>query len=146
MEIRKYIATSLRKYLVEGLNGNSNIVIKKIKAFKTDEGHFSSYDIANDIYGRATMFTVFEDTNGWIVRNAMVPDELQRKGIATDFYIKMNEKSKQKTGNPLKSTQPRKLSTGEVVHELSSNGIALWDSFVKQGLAVKLGNKNYVFK
>ena len=58
----------------------------------------------------------------------------------------MNIKSKKKTGKNLRSTQPRVLNNGEVVHELSKEGIALWDSFVSKGLAVKLGDKNYVFK
>jgi hypothetical protein len=37
------------------------------------------------------------------------------------------------------------LSNGETVHELSKDGIALWDSFVEKGLAKKLGEKNYIF-
>ena len=103
------------------------IIFKKVKSFKTEEGNFSIYDTQTDVRNRASMFTVFESPDGWIVRNSIVPEDLRRKGLATNFYKKMNELSKQKTGNPLRSTQPRTLSTGEVVHELSNDGIQLWD-------------------
>lgn len=122
-----------------------DLVVKKIKSFKTNEGKFSIYDVSDDIRGRANMFTVFEDKNGWIVRNAFVPDELQRKGIASKFYIEMNQKSKQKTGKNLRSTQPRILFNGEIIHELSKYGVLLWDSFVNNGLAKKISEKNYIF-
>ena len=145
MKLRKFIATTIREYLNEQIRNETNLVMKKIKSFKTDEGKFSIYDVSEDIRGRANMFTVFEDKNGWIVRNAFVPDELQRKGIATKFYIEMNQKSKQKTGKNLRSTQPRMLSNGEIVHELSNDGISLWDSFVNKGLAKKISEKNYIF-
>lgn len=57
----------------------------------------------------------------------------------------MNAESLNKTGKPLRSTQPRILQSGEIVHELSNDGIRLWDSLVKKGYATKLGEKNYVF-
>jgi hypothetical protein len=133
------------KKIKEAVEKDGDLSLKKIKSFKTSEGKFSIYDISDDVRGRANMFTVIEDKNGWIVRNAIVPDELRRKGIATRFYIEMNERSKQKTGKKLRSSQPRKLFTGEIVHELSKDSVALWDSFVKRGLAKKIGEKNYVF-
>jgi predicted transcriptional regulator len=117
----------------------------KIKSFKTDEGNFSVYDIDKEHVGRADMFTVLEDKNGWIVRNALIPDEIQNKGIATKFYQKMNAESIKETGNPLRSTQERTLITGEKVHEISQEGIKLWESLVKKGFAEKLGDKNYQF-
>lgn len=143
-ELKNIIKSVIKECLYE--NVDHPIVIKKIKSFITDNGNFSVYDISNDIRDRGDMFTVFEDKNGWIVRNAFVPIELQRKGIATQFYIEMNKKSKQKTGKNLRSTQPRTLVTGENVHELSKDGIALWDSFVSKGLATKISDKNYIFK
>ncbi len=118
---------------------------RKTKSFKTDEGKFSVHDIEKDA-PRADMFTVHESPEGWVVRNALLPESMRRQGVATDFYKKMNAASIAATGKPLRSTQPRTLGTGEVVHELSSDGIALWDSFVVKGLAEKLGEKNYVFK
>lgn len=145
MKLRKSIATTIYEYLNEKMGKETDLVIKKIKSFKTDEGQFSIYDILDDIRGRVNIFTVFEDKNGWIVRNAFVPYESQRKGIATKFYIEMNQKSKQKTGKNLRSTQPRMLSNGEIVHELSRDGISLWDSFVNKGLAKKISEKNYIF-
>jgi len=121
-------------------------VLKKVKSFNTDEGKFSIYDTEEGgARGRMDMFTVFENENGWIVRNAFVPDSLQKMGIATKFYIKMNEQSLRTTGKPLRSTQPRTLNSGEVVHELSKDGIALWNSLVRKGYASRLGEKNYVF-
>jgi hypothetical protein len=120
--------------------------IKKQKSFKTGEGKFSVYDSEKDVRTRASMFTVLEDKNGWIVRNSIVPTEKQKQGIATEFYKRMNFESIKKTGKPLRSTQQRVLSNGEVVHELSKYGIALWDSLVKKGYAEKVGNKNYIFK
>jgi len=118
----------------------------KIKEFKTDEGKFSSYDITNEApRNRANIGTVHEAKEGWVVRNIWVPKELQRKGIAAKFYKQMNEESIKSTGNPLRSTQERNLANGEVVHEVSADAIALWDSFVKEGIAEKLGEKNYLF-
>jgi hypothetical protein len=122
--------------------------IHKQRDFKTEEGSFSVYDVVRDPHKvrRANMFTVLKDKGGYIVRNALIPDELRRQGIASRFYEDMNRESLKKTGKPLRSTQPRKLSTGETVHELSEDAIALWDSFVQRGLAHKRGSKDYVFK
>lgn len=119
--------------------------IIKIGTFKTEEGKFSIWDINSNHRDRADMFVVFEDKNGWIVRNALLPEYLQKNNIATNFYIKMNELSRKKTGKPLKSSQPRKLYSGQIVHELSNLGIKLWESLVKKGLAKKISHKNYVF-
>ena len=119
--------------------------IIKIRDFSTPEGKFSVYDYEKNPVRRADMFTVLKDKNGYIIRNAFVPDELQNKGIATEFYKSMNQESLHKTKKPLRSTRPRKLSSGKVVHELSSDGIRLWDSLVSKGLAKKLGEKDYVF-
>ena len=91
------------------------------------------------------MFTVLEDKNGWIVRNAIIPEELQQKGISTKFYLEMNKMSLKKTGKPLRSTQARILNNGKKVHELSDLGEKLWDSLVKKGYAKKISKKNYVF-
>jgi len=119
--------------------------ITKVKDFKTDEGNFSTYDVSKNVRGRADMFTVSKDKDGFIVRNALLPDELKRKGIATGFYKQMNEESLKETGKPLRSTQPRKLLSGETVHELTPDAVSLWDSFVKKGLAEKIDDKNYKF-
>jgi len=119
--------------------------IKKIKSFKTEEGTFSVWDIDSTHSNRADMFTVWENKKGWVIRNSLIPESLRRKGIATKFYIKMNNLSLAKTGKPLRSTQERTLSNGQRVHELSSDAIALWDSLVNKGLAKRLGEKNYTF-
>lgn len=120
--------------------------LQKVRRFKTDEGQFSVYDVEKGARGRADMFTVHHDPDGYVVRNALVPEGLRRQGHATELYTRMNQESLARTGKPLRSTQPRKLSTGEVVHELSPDAIALWESFVSKGLAEKHGEKNYSFK
>lgn len=119
----------------------------KIKEFSTEEGSFSAYDLTEEApKDRANIATVYESEEGWIVRNILVPEDMQRKGVASNFYKKMNIESLKQTGKPLRSTQPRKLVSGDVVHELSEDGIALWDSFVKDGIAEKLGEKDYQMK
>jgi len=126
-------------------NGES---LNSIWDFKSDEGNFSTYDTAKNvdgIRGRNAMFVVHKDSDGYIVRNAILPSDKLRQGIATKFYEAINRESLDRTGRPLRSTQPRVLSSGEKVHELSSDAVALWDSFVKRGLAQKLGDKDYAF-
>jgi len=119
--------------------------LKKVFDFKTDEGTFATYDIDKEHRGRPDMFTVHKDKGGYIVRNSLVPDDQRRKGLASELYRALNAESLKKTGNPLRSTQPRTLATGEVVHELSDDAVALWDNFVRKGEAEKLGEKNYRF-
>lgn len=118
--------------------------IVKIKNFKTDEGKFSIWDFEKYPKGRAALFVIHEDKKGYIIRNAIIPEYLQKQGIATAFYIKANQLSIAKTGFPLRSTRPR-LRDGKEVIELSDLGQKLWDSLVKKGYAIKLSNKNYKF-
>ena len=120
--------------------------IKKQGSFTTDEGNFSVYDVKKDPRGRANMFTVFESKDGWVVRNVVIPEKLRRKKIATEMYKKLNDLSIKKTGNPLRSSPKRELTTGEKVIELSPDAIKLWDSFVRSGIAEKLDKKLYKFK
>jgi len=142
VDSKQYIRTLLLENLIESQISVNDI--KKIKSFTTSEGDFAHYDY-EEMPRRAAMFTIFESPDGWIIRNAFVPESLQKQGIATEFYRRMNQLSHSSTGNPLRSTQPRTLSTGEVVHELSMAGIALWDSLVSKGYAQKLSHKNYIF-
>lgn len=125
---------------------DDEVKIRLIKTFSTAEGKFAVYDIDDNHSNRPDMFTVLKDKSGYIIRNAFVPVEMQRLGIATKFYKDMNDESIRKTKHPLRSTRPRKLISGEIVHELSPDGIRLWDSLVSKGLAIKLGEKDYVFK
>lgn len=119
--------------------------IEKQDSFETDEGVFTNYKLLGDNRNMPT-FTVFESKDGWIVRNAYIPESEQNKGIGTKFYQYINLKSIEKTGKPLRSTQPRKLSSGKEVFELSDLGHKLWDSLTKKGLAVKNKNGTYEFK
>lgn len=130
---------------MENFNMRAETHLKRIKTFITPEGRFAQYDYTKDPYNRPCFFTVFEHEDGFIIRNAFLPEFLQRLGIATRFYKRMNHESKQITGKPLRSTQKRVLSTGETVHELSHAGICLWESLTRKGYAKKLSEKNYVF-
>ena len=119
--------------------------IIKLKTFETEEGVFSVYDIDDSHRNRNDYYTVFEHPDGWIVRNVILPIELQNQNISTNFYIYINDESIKNTGNPLRSTQERVLNNGESVHELSILGIKLWDSLVRKGYAKKISLKNYIF-
>lgn len=114
---------------------------KKIGTFKTDEGNFSYYNPI-DYNGPIKAFTVHESNDGYVVRNVLIPDDMRRMGIATDFYKFINELSIKNTGKPLHTS----LAYGSIdTPQLSKYGIWLWDSFVRKGLAVKNGDKDYVF-
>lgn len=119
-----------------------NIIKENI--FTTEEGVFTEYKLKGDERNMAT-FTVFESPDGWIVRNAYVPESMQKQGIATNFYTEMNQRSIDSTGKPLRSTQPRTLKSGKTVFELSEAGKKLWDSLSKKGMARQLENKTYQF-
>jgi len=121
-----------------------NKEIVQADTFTTDEGTFTNYKIVGDDRNMPA-FTVFESPDGFIVRNAYVPESMQKGGIATNFYMEMNERSLEQTGNPLRSTQPRTLNSGKQVFELSEAGKKLWDSMVSKGLASKLSDGTYEF-
>lgn len=119
--------------------------VKCTKTFRTEEGMFSVYDVEKDARGRADMFTVFMDGKGWIVRNVLLPAEMRGKGVATRFYQHMNELSIRHDGNPLRSSRMVKVREEELI-QLSNEGVCLWNSFVRKGLAIKNGHKDYEFK
>lgn len=120
------------------------IELKRIKRFKTDEGWFSVWDIDDDHRNRGDMFTVHErPKGGWIIRNALIPEDLRRQKIGLQFHIQMNNLSKAKTGYPLRTVIPRPLPDGRMVLEFSDMAEKLWDYMVKNGLAVKHGYKDY---
>jgi hypothetical protein len=122
--------------------------IRSQKKFKTDEGQWEVFDIEpdeNKVRGRPSMFTVLKSKDGYVVRNAYLPQEMQKQGIGSSFYQRMNAESVAKTGKPLRSSPPRTLMTGETITELSPEGVALWESLVRKGLAKKTGEKQYIF-
>lgn len=126
----------------------SGTMFYKLREFETDEGSFAIFDTEEShktIRDRPAMFTVLMGDAGYFVRNVILPEANRRQGLSTKFYEAMNKESLAKTGNALRSSQPRKLSTGETVHELSADAQAMWDSFVRNGKAQKLGEKDYVF-
>jgi len=120
------------------------IYLKKIKSFKTNEGRFSVWDIDDDHRNRGDMFTVLESPKGWIVRNALIPEEMRRQGIAFTFHMQMNALSKAKTGKSLRTVEPHTYPDGTIGREFSDDAEKLWDFMVKKGLAQKLDYKKYV--
>ena len=130
------------------LNGvnKGNISVDKEKNVNFEFSHsflnskgikVNQYNIDGGGYAR-----VEENKTGFIVSNIIIAKENQGKGIATDFYVKMNNLSLEKTGKPLQSIKADK--TGLI--ELSDEGKAMWDSFVKKGIAIKISEKKYRFK
>ena len=147
-----YISTSLAKAMGKDvdkfLNGvnKGNISVDKEKNVNFEFSHsflnskgikVNQYNIDGGGYAR-----VEENKTGFIVSNIIIVKENQGKGIATDFYVKMNNLSLEKTGKPLQSIKADK--TGLI--ELSDEGKAMWDSFVKKGIAIKISEKKYRFK
>ena len=120
-----------------------NAYLRPVAEFTTEEGNFKYYDVEAAPRNRVQMFTVLEDPDGWIIRNAFLPEKIQRQGIATEFYKLMNIKSFRATGKKLRSTQPRKLHTGEVVLELSRDALAFWNYLVSLDYAKKHDNGTY---
>ena len=142
------MAKAMGKDVDKFLNGvnKGNISVDKEKNVNFEFSHsflnskgikVNQYNIDGGGYAR-----VEENKTGFIVSNIIIAKENQGKGIATDFYVKMNNLSLEKTGKPLQSIKADK--TGLI--ELSDEGKAMWDSFVKKGIAIKISEKKYRFK
>jgi len=80
-------------------------------------------------------FAVEKGSDGYVIQSAMIPMGIQRQGIGTRFYVRMNEESVKNTGNPLRSSD--RLS--------NSAGKPFWENLVKNGYAEKTGD-GYIFK
>jgi len=121
--------------------------IKKVKTFTTEEGVFSKYSFGDN---QRYDITVHEGKNGFTVRNIILPEIEQGKGLGTKIYRALNEQSLAKTGKPLMSTKPREitLSSGKTENfwELSDRAKLLWDSLVRKGEAIKNADGTYQFK
>jgi len=81
-------------------------------------------------------------SDGFVITNIILDERLRRKGLATEFYKKINEESIKETGKTLQSI--KRDSDGII--ELSDNGKNLWESLVKKGLAIKISKNKYRFK
>ena len=100
--------------------GVIEVETKKIKGKKLTFYKIDGYDIDSG-------FAVEKNKDGYIIQSALIPFAKQRQGIGTDFYIRMNNESIEKTGKPLKSSD--NLS--------NSNGKPFWEKLVDKGLAEK---------
>lgn len=118
--------------------------IKHLKDFRTDDGDFSTYAWNGDI--RQGEVTVHKSKDGYTMRNILLSDGVRGKGIGSQIYQAFNKESLDNTGNPLRSTKPRKLANGTTVHELSNDAKKVWDRFVSDGKAIKNDDGSYQFK
>lgn len=130
----------------------NGIIDKKKEGVIKDTADFEfSHSFVNDAGNKVTQYKVTggyggyarveHDKSGFIIPNVIIDDRVQGKGIATNFYKKVNTESVKETGKTLQSIKPD--SNGLI--ELSKDGQRLWDSLVKKGLANKLGEKRYRF-
>jgi len=126
------------------------------KKFSTEEGLFEVYSIIAEtqqpihpgekVNNRAGVISIHKTKNGFMIRNILLSDDIQRLGVGTEIYEKINKKSIIETGKPLISTQPRELMNGDIVHELTPSSRGLWEKFVKDEKAEKIENNSYRFK
>ncbi len=86
-------------------------------------------------WGDDSVFSVEPNKDGYIIHMAIVPMGLQRQGIGTDFYIKINKESIEKTGYPLRSSE--RLS--------DSAGKPFWERLVRLGYAEKTTEGKFQF-
>lgn len=112
--------------------------------FRSGEGVFTSYYWNGD--KRQGEVTIHKAKTGYIIRNIVIPDADQRKGLGADIYEWVNQQSLIATGKPLQSSKPRTLFSGSKVFEISEAGKRLWQSLVKKGIAQQLpdGSFSYV--
>ena len=110
----------------------------KTRTFEKKGSKYSAYNIEGGHgEGGEENFIIREKPDGFVVDSVLLPEYLQRKGVATDFYKQINERSIKETGNSLKSSP---------ISSLSSEGESLWNGLVKKGLAEKIGKDGYQFK
>jgi len=98
-------------------------------------GTMVAYDTVknmNDLDGRNPMFTVDQSTDGYEIRGTFIPENLQRKGIATRFFKYMNDESNKKTKQPLKLS-----------NDLSVEGKKLIQGLISKGLVTDNGGEYY---
>lgn len=91
-------------------------------------GSLVAYDTAksmNDLDGRNPMFTVDKSSNGYEIRGTFIPENLQRKGIATRFFKYMNDESKKKTKQSLKLSNDLSVEGKQLIHGLISKGLVI---------------------
>jgi hypothetical protein len=125
--------------------GKISIPVEFVKSnsFKSLEGNFDVYSWKGSM--RDGEATVHKSKDGFVIRNVRVPDSAQKQGIGTALYRAINEQSLKMTGKPLRSTQPRTLSDGRKVLEMTDASKNLWKSLVKKGEAVNLPDGTFEF-
>jgi hypothetical protein len=108
-------------------------------SFIGDNGNeYTQYKVSSGHGGYAR---VEKSRDGFVINNVIIDEAGRGKGAATRLYIAVNKQSVKATGKTLQSI--KKDRTGKI--EISSDGKALWESFVKKGLAKKISKDRYRF-
>jgi hypothetical protein len=108
-------------------------------SFTNEKGNeVTQYKLSSNDGGYAR---VEKSPDGFVVTNVIIGEGARGKGVATRLYIELNKESVRATGQTLQSI--KKDRDGNI--ELSADGQALWESFVKKGLAKRIGKKRYRF-
>jgi predicted GNAT family acetyltransferase len=122
-----------------GGGGGSSVDFVVSHSFTGSNGNeVTQYSVSSGHGGYAR---VEKSPDGYIINNVIIDEAGRGKGAATRLYLKVNKQSVKATGKTLQSI--KKDRYGKI--ELSSDGKALWESFVKKGLAKKIGKGRYRF-
>ena len=106
-------------------------------SFTNDRGNeVNQYKIKGGGYARLEKYK-----DGYVVSNIILENPNRGKGYATKLYKELNKESIDETNKPLQSIKPDENGT----IELSKDGKALWESFVKKGIAEIIGKNRYKF-
>ena len=136
---------------IEDVQGHLRKIEKKVESRTPPATMEYSHEFINGSGNKVTQYRVSDGyggyarvehkKNGFAVTNIILDERVRGKGIATNFYKKINMQSLKETGKTLQSIPPDK--TGLI--ELSDMGEGLWKGLVGKGVAKKVGNKKYRF-
>ncbi len=119
--------------------GGASVDFVESHSFTNDRGNeVTQYKLNSGAGGYAR---VEKSPDGFVVTNVIIDESARGKGVATRFYTYVNKQSVKATGKTLQSI--KKDKNGKI--ELSADGKALWESFVKKGLAKKISKGRYRF-
>lgn len=113
-------------------------------------GFVFSHSFINDRGNRVDQYSIYGGgyarvekwKDGFEMTNVIIHQENRGKGYATKLYQKVNKESVKSTGNTLQSV--KRNPDGSL--EFSADGVALWKSFVRKGMAEDIGDGRFRFK